>query len=92
MRMSTKSRFAVQAMIDLALRERTGPGALAQIAARQGVSLSYLEIGLETVPINRDARRVTRWAFGVAVRLFCRLALGSRSSGRSFLRRARRAR
>jgi Rrf2 family iron-sulfur cluster assembly transcriptional regulator len=43
MRMSTKSRFAVQSMIDLALRERSGPVALAQIAARQGVSLSYLE-------------------------------------------------
>ncbi len=43
MRMSTKSRFALQAMIDLALRERSGPVALAQIAARQGVSLSYLE-------------------------------------------------
>jgi len=43
MRMSTKSRFAVQAMIDLALRERSGPVALAQIATRQGVSLSYLE-------------------------------------------------
>jgi Rrf2 family iron-sulfur cluster assembly transcriptional regulator len=43
MRMSTKSRFAVQAMTDLALRERAGPVALAQIATRQGVSLSYLE-------------------------------------------------
>lgn len=43
MRMSTKSRFAVQALVDLALRERSGPVALAQIAARLGVSLSYLE-------------------------------------------------
>lgn len=43
MRMSTKSRFALQAMIDLALRERSGPVALAQIATRQGVSLLYLE-------------------------------------------------
>jgi Rrf2 family iron-sulfur cluster assembly transcriptional regulator len=43
MRMSTKSRFALQAMIDLALRERSGPVALAQIAVRQSVSLSYLE-------------------------------------------------
>lgn len=43
MRLSTKSRYAVQSLIDLALRERTGPVALAQIAARQGVSLSYLE-------------------------------------------------
>lgn len=43
MRMSTKGRFAVNAMIDLALRERGGPVALSAIAARQQVSLSYLE-------------------------------------------------
>ena len=43
MRMSTKGRFAVNAMIDLALRERAGPVALAAICARQQISLSYLE-------------------------------------------------
>lgn len=43
MRMSTKGRFGVNAMIDLALRERAGPVALAQIASRQQISLSYLE-------------------------------------------------
>jgi Rrf2 family transcriptional regulator, iron-sulfur cluster assembly transcription factor len=43
MRMSTKGRFAVNAMIDLALRERAGPVSLAAIAARQQISLSYLE-------------------------------------------------
>jgi len=43
MRMSTKGRYAVNAMIDLALRESGGPVALAAIGARQGVSLSYLE-------------------------------------------------
>ncbi len=43
MRMSTKGRFAVNALIDLALREATGPVALATISARQQVSLSYLE-------------------------------------------------
>lgn len=43
MRMSTKGRFAVNAMIDLALRSPGGPVALAGIAARQQVSLSYLE-------------------------------------------------
>jgi len=43
MRMSTKGRFAVNAMIDLGLREQAGPVALAAIAARQQVSLSYLE-------------------------------------------------
>lgn len=43
MRMSTKGRFAVNAMIDLALRERAGPVALASISQRQNISLSYLE-------------------------------------------------
>ena len=43
MRISTKARFAVNAMIDLALREAHGPVALATIGERQGISLSYLE-------------------------------------------------
>lgn len=43
MRISTQARFAVNAMIDLALRERAGPVVLASIAARQRISLSYLE-------------------------------------------------
>ncbi len=43
MRISTKGRFAVNAMIDLALRESAGPVALATIGERQGISLSYLE-------------------------------------------------
>ncbi len=43
MRMSTKGRFAVNALIDLALRDPAGPVALASVSARQQVSLSYLE-------------------------------------------------
>ena len=43
MRMSTKGRFAVNALIDLALRESAGPVALASISQRQQISLSYLE-------------------------------------------------
>jgi Rrf2 family iron-sulfur cluster assembly transcriptional regulator len=43
MRLTTKGRFAVTAMIDLALREHTGPVALAAISSRQQISLSYLE-------------------------------------------------
>jgi Rrf2 family transcriptional regulator, iron-sulfur cluster assembly transcription factor len=43
MRMSTKGRFAVNAIIDLALRESAGPVALASIGERQRISLSYLE-------------------------------------------------
>jgi Rrf2 family iron-sulfur cluster assembly transcriptional regulator len=43
MRMSTKSRYAVNALVDLALREPAGPVSLASICQRQRVSLSYLE-------------------------------------------------
>ncbi len=43
MRLTTKGRFAVTAMIDLALREDGGPVTLAGIAGRQSISLSYLE-------------------------------------------------
>jgi len=43
MRLTTKGRFAVTAMIDLALHEEQGPVTLAGISARQRISLSYLE-------------------------------------------------
>lgn len=43
MRLTTKGRFAVTAMLDLALREANGPVTLAGISERQGISLSYLE-------------------------------------------------
>lgn len=43
MRLTTKGRFAVTAMIDLASREEEGPVTLAGIADRQRISLSYLE-------------------------------------------------
>lgn len=43
MRFSTKGRFAVTAMIDVALRDEFGPVPLVDIALRQHISLSYLE-------------------------------------------------
>lgn len=43
MRLSTKGRFAVTAMIDVALRQHQGPVALAAISGRHQISLSYLE-------------------------------------------------
>ena len=43
MRLTTKGRFAVTAMIDLALRQSAGPVTLAAISQRQQISLSYLE-------------------------------------------------
>jgi Rrf2 family transcriptional regulator, iron-sulfur cluster assembly transcription factor len=43
MKPNSKTRLAVDAMIDLALREQSGPVALATIARRQGVSLTCIE-------------------------------------------------
>lgn len=43
MKLGTKGRYAVMAMVDLALQEGEGPTALADIAERQRISLSYLE-------------------------------------------------
>jgi len=43
MRLTTKGRFAVTAMVDLAMRGGKGPVTLAGISERQKISLSYLE-------------------------------------------------
>ncbi len=43
MRLTTKGRYAVTAMLDLALHYDEGPITLADISHRQGISLSYLE-------------------------------------------------
>lgn len=43
MRLTTKGRYAVTAMLDLALHSDVGPVSLADISTRQGISLSYLE-------------------------------------------------
>ena len=43
MRLSTKGRYAVTAMMDLAIHHGQGPVTLADISENQGISLSYLE-------------------------------------------------
>jgi len=43
MRLTTKGRYAVTAMLDLAIHFDDGPITLADISRRQGISLSYLE-------------------------------------------------
>ncbi len=43
MRITTKGRYAVTALLDLAIHERLGPVPLADISEYQGISLSYLE-------------------------------------------------
>jgi len=43
MKLSTKGRYAVTAMMDLALHDNEGPVTLSDISSCQGISLSYLE-------------------------------------------------
>lgn len=43
MRLTTRGRYAVTAMLDLALHAKSGPVSLADISGRQGISQSYLE-------------------------------------------------
>jgi len=43
MRLTTKGRYAVTAMLDLAIHKAQGPVSLADISHRQAISLSYLE-------------------------------------------------
>lgn len=43
MKLTSKGRYAVTAMLDLALHVENGPVTLAAISERQGISLSYLE-------------------------------------------------
>jgi len=43
MKLTTKGRYAVTAVLDLAFHEKDGPVSLADISSRQGISLSYLE-------------------------------------------------
>lgn len=43
MRLTTRGRYAVTAMLDLALHAEHGPVSLGEIAKRQGISKSYLE-------------------------------------------------
>lgn len=43
MKLTTRGRYAVTAIVDLALHEGGGPVSLADVAARQEISLAYLE-------------------------------------------------
>ncbi|MFT7688703.1 MAG: Rrf2 family iron-sulfur cluster assembly transcriptional regulator [Candidatus Azotimanducaceae bacterium] len=43
MRLTAKGRYAVTAMLDLAVHHDQGPISLADVSERQGISLSYLE-------------------------------------------------
>jgi len=49
---STRARYALRAMIELALREGSGPVLLRQVAQAQQISAKYLE--QLTIPLRRD--------------------------------------
>jgi Rrf2 family iron-sulfur cluster assembly transcriptional regulator len=54
MKLTSKGRYAVTAMLDLALHTENGPVTLASISERQGISLSYLD---ESVDATRCGGR-----------------------------------
>ena len=77
MRLSTRGRYGVRAMLELALSGRQGPVSLAQISKRQQISLDYLEQLLRRLRkaglvrsvrgprggfvLTRPAARITLW-------------------------------
>ncbi len=71
MRLTTKGRYAVTAMLDLALHEAQGPISLADISVRQGISLSYLEQLFSKLRRDRLVQSVR--GPGGGYRLACRI-------------------
>ena len=63
MRLSTRGRFAITAMIDLALRQSNTPVPLQDLAVRHRISMSYLEQMFAKLRQHAlvDPAVVTRW-------------------------------
>lgn len=59
MKLSTKGRYGLRAMVDLAVHSETGPVSIQSIANRQDISVSYLE---QLVGKMRRAGLVTQCA------------------------------
>ena len=62
MKLTTKGRYAVMAMADIALNENLGPISLKEISIRQNISLPYLEqifIKLKSKKLVRSSRGAT---------------------------------
>ena len=60
MLISTKGRYALRVMIDLAQNKESGHVAMKIVAARQGISLKYLERILPVLDKKRINRRRSR--------------------------------
>ena len=88
MRLTTKGRFAVTAMLDLAMSENSKPVTLAGISERQAISLSYLEqlfSRLRKQGLVKSVRGPGGEAAGAGARRVARFPMGG-----SELRRAAR--
>ena len=62
MKLTTKGRYAVMAMADLASNTNTGPISLTEISLRQNISLAYLEqifIKLKNKKLVKSSRGAT---------------------------------
>ena len=62
MKLTTKGRYAVMAMADLALNSKKGPTSLNEISLRQNISLAYLEqifIKLKSKKLVKSTRGAT---------------------------------
>ena len=62
MKLTTRGRYAVMAMADLALNQNIGPISLKEISLRQNISLAYLEqifIKLKNKKLVRSIRGAT---------------------------------
>ena len=58
MRLTTKSRYAVTAMLDIAYYDKGSPISLPEIAERQNISLSYLEQLFSRLKKRREERKI----------------------------------
>jgi len=69
MRLTTKGRYAVTAMLDLAIHAVQKPVALADISIRQGISLSYLEQLFSKLRQNKLVKSIRGPGGGYQLRL-----------------------
>lgn len=66
MKLTTKGRYAVMAMADLASNTNVSPVSLKEISLRQNISLAYLEqifIKLKKQEASQKFKRSYRWIF-----------------------------
>jgi Rrf2 family protein len=83
MRLTTKGRYAVTAMLDLALHARHEPVSLADISDRQSISVSYLEQLFAKLRkqglVSSVPRSLMRWMSQLTLRAVVARVIASRA-------------